>query len=233
MRGRVNSAFFVSRDVLYLVGMGAAGLADMVDIRLMYLFSALLVLVSGIWVFFLPGLRQEAAEWKCAVQMLYAAPKVSTIKVGRRISSSDLDALIGLVPILTHLDGKERETLLQTAEFIEASSGTTILSHGEIGDDAFFILSGRAIAGVATPDGGYRSLSSMTIGDFFGEIAALTGSACTADVVAEELTRLLKVPASTLRSWMQNPAVSGLFLSTIGERLNRTSIKELPRVCWC
>jgi CRP-like cAMP-binding protein len=189
----------------------------------------LLVLVSGIWVFFLPGLRQEAAEWKRAVQMLYAAPKVSTIKAGQRLSSSDLDALIGLVPILTHLDGKERETLLQTAEFIEAPSGTTILSHGEIGDDAFFILSGRAIAGVATPDGGYRSLSSMTIGDFFGEIAALTGSARTADVVAEQSTRLLKVPASTLRIWMQNPAVSGLFLSTIGERLNRTSIKELPR----
>ena len=35
MRGRVSSAFFVSRDVLFLVGMGLAGLADVIDVRWM------------------------------------------------------------------------------------------------------------------------------------------------------------------------------------------------------
>ena len=33
MRGRVNSVFFVSRDVLFLIGMAAAGLADFIDVR--------------------------------------------------------------------------------------------------------------------------------------------------------------------------------------------------------
>jgi len=36
MRGRVNSVFFVSRDVLFLVGMGRR-LADFMDVRLLYL----------------------------------------------------------------------------------------------------------------------------------------------------------------------------------------------------
>jgi CRP-like cAMP-binding protein len=69
----------------------------------------------------------------------------------------------------------------------------------------------------------------MTAGDFFGEIAALTGAARTADVVAEENTTLFQVPAQTLRSLMGNPALSALFLAKMTERLGRTSINELPR----
>ena len=48
MRGRVSSAFFVSRDVLFLVGMGLAGLADAVDVRWMYLISALMIWWPGL-----------------------------------------------------------------------------------------------------------------------------------------------------------------------------------------
>jgi CRP-like cAMP-binding protein len=69
----------------------------------------------------------------------------------------------------------------------------------------------------------------MTAGDFFGEIAALTGAARTADVVAEENTTLLQVSAQALRSLMGNPALSALFLAKMTERLGRTSINELPR----
>src|SRR5262249_55541584 len=35
MRGRVFSAFYVMRDVIFLIGMAGAGLADVVDIRLL------------------------------------------------------------------------------------------------------------------------------------------------------------------------------------------------------
>ena len=40
----------------------------------------------------------------------------------------------------------------------------------------------------------------MAAGDFFGEIAALTGSLRTADVVADVDTTLLEVPAEALRA---------------------------------
>ena len=78
-------------------------------------------------------------------------------------------------------------------------------------------------------EGNYRSLSTMIPGDFFGEIAALTGAARTADVVAAENTRLLQVPAQALRSLMGNPSLSALFLAKMSERLGRTTINELPR----
>ena len=60
MRGRVNSVFFVSRDVLFLIGMAAAGLADFIDVRWMY-FSSIHP-STGRWV---PGPDPSrfASEW--------------------------------------------------------------------------------------------------------------------------------------------------------------------------
>ena len=112
----------------------------------------------------------------------------------------------------------------------EAEPGTAIMRTGEAGDQAYFILSGRAVAGRTSGEGEYRSLSSMEKGDVFGEIGALTGSARTADVVAEEPTTLLEVPAATLKSLMAIPEFSQLVLSKMTERLSRTaSLADLPR----
>jgi hypothetical protein len=229
MRGRVNSVFFVSRDVLFLVGMAAAGLADFMDIRLLYFISALLLLGGAFLVMVLPGLRQNRSEWRRALGLLKAAPAVSGLGEGRVAIPSDWDALVGLLPAFSTLSTREREGFVKDARVLEIPAGSTILRHGESGDAAYFILTGKTVAGVADSQGNYRSLSSMKAGDFFGEIAALTGAARTADVVAKEETTLLQVPAQALRGLMGNPALSALFLAKMTERLNRTSLNELPR----
>ncbi len=229
MRGRVNSVFFVSRDVLFLMGMAAAGLADSIDVRIMYLASALILLAGAMLVLVLPGLRQEGAEWRRALSLLRGAPAAPGLGSGRGATIADLDLLVGLFPSLSALTAKERDGLLRQATIVEAREGTTLLYHGEAGDSAYFILAGRAIAGIALPDGNYRSLSSMIAGDFYGEIAALTGAARTADVVASEAATLMRVPAQALRNLMNNPALSRLFLAKMSERLNRTTLNELPR----
>jgi len=229
MRGRVNSVFFVARDVLFLVGMGAAGLADAIDVRLMYLVSALILLVGGILVLVLPGLRQEGAEWRQALTLLRTAPGTSGLGTGRPVLLADMDVLVGLVPSLSALTAKERESLLRQARVMEAPAGTTVLHHGEKGDAAYFILTGKVVAGITGAEGNYRSLENMTSGDFFGEIAALTGTARTADVVAVDRTTLLRIPAQALRGLMSNPLLGALFLAKMTERLNRFSINELPR----
>jgi DHA3 family macrolide efflux protein-like MFS transporter len=229
MRGRVNSVFFVARDVLFLIGMASAGLADYIDVRIMYFSSAVLLLGGGVLVLVLPGLRQNRAEWRRSLNLLRSAPTVSGLGIGRMALPADFDALAGLLPSLSTLSGKERDQFISQAHIVEAAEGTNILRHGESGDAAFFILSGRAVAGIATGESNYNSLSTMTAGDFFGEIAALTGAARTADVVAAENTSLLQVPAQTLRSLMGNPALSAIFLAKMTERLNRTSLNELPR----
>jgi CRP-like cAMP-binding protein len=231
MRGRVSSAFFVARNMAFVVGMAAAGLADLINVRVMYLIGALIALGGGIWVLFLPGLRQEAAEWRRALGLLRSAPAAPGLGPGRPATPADFDALAGLMPSLGTLSAKERASLVGRGCVFQAPAGTAIVKHGEAGDAVYFILAGRAVAGIATPDGGYRSLSTMSAGDFFGEIAALTGARRTADVVAEDPqgSTLYQVPAEVLRGLMGNPALSQLFLSKMTERLARTNITDLPR----
>ena len=76
----------------------------------------------------------------------------------------------------------------------EVPAGPASSSTATSASSAYFILDGSATAGIPV-DGGYRGLSTMGAGDFFGEIAALTGSPRTADVVADTDTTLLEVPA--------------------------------------
>ncbi len=232
MRGRVNSAFFVCRDVLFLLGMAAAGLADVFPIRLVYLSGALMLLVAGIWALVIPGLGQPAAEWKHALDLLRRAPAAVGQLVARPAALADFDALIALLPALGTLGGEERRALLSSAEVSQAPAGATIVRHGDTADEVYFLLAGKAVAGVATPDaaGGYRSLSSLAPGDFFGEIAALSGEPRTANVVAEETGTLLSVPAATFRTWLGHADLRRLFLATAAERLGRTHQADWPRL---
>ncbi len=83
LRGRVNSAFFVVRDVILLFGMAAAGRADFIDIRLLVLVCGLIWLGSGVLAFLLPGLGKPEIEWRRALDVLRAAPKISQVGEGR------------------------------------------------------------------------------------------------------------------------------------------------------
>jgi CRP-like cAMP-binding protein/predicted MFS family arabinose efflux permease len=228
-RGRVNSAFFVTRDVVFLVGMGLAGLADFIDIRLLVILASALLVAAGVWTNFLPGLGQPAAEWRRAMSLLRAAPTAPGLGAMRPATMADFDLLVGYVPALGLLSDRDRRNLIAQSHVTDAAEGTRVLTAGEVGDAAYFILSGRTVAGIAGEEGEYQALSSMEAGDFFGEIAALTGSLRTANVVAEKATTLMEVPAAALRQLMAVPQISTLVFSKLTERLSRTNA-DLPRL---
>jgi MFS family permease len=230
MRGRVSSAFFVSRDVLYLIGMAAAVLADIVDIRLLYLVASVAILLTGLLAQFLPGLRHGAAEWRDSLHMLRAAPIAPGLDAGRLATPADLDLLIGFLPQLGALSADEREQLLRGARVVEAQANTAVIRYGDDSDAAYFLLAGAAFAGLKSDGEGYRSLETHKAGDFFGEIAALTGSRRTADVIITEQSTLLQVSSQALRGLMSNPEIGPLVLSKMTERLTHTTVKDLPRI---
>lgn len=230
VRGRVTSAFFVASNAFFLVGMFAAGLADLIDVRWLYLAGGLLTIVCGAWALVLPGIGQPAAEWRRALQLLRSAPGVTGVGIGRSVLPSDVDLLTGLIPALASMSRQDRERVITQGSVLNVKPGTKLMQSGEAGEDAYFVLQGKAVAGIAQKGGAYHSLSSMGPGDYFGEIAALTGATRTADVVAEETSELLKVPANILRQLMSQPAFSKLVLSRMSERLARTSIHNLPRM---
>ena len=230
VRGRVNSAFFVARDVVFIGGMVAAGLADVIDIRLLVLGAALIMIGSGVLAWFLPGLGKPSAEWRQAMDTLRTAPDISGVRDQRPAAAPDLVRLISVLPVLSVLSSEERERFVEQAIVFDASPGTKILREGERGDDAYFLLAGTAVAGIRLEAGEYRSLSAMGPGDFFGEIAALTGSLRTANVVAEEETQLMQVPADELRAVMSHPRLKYLLYSKMIDRLSKTYDSDLPRL---
>ncbi len=230
LRGRVNSAYFVQRDIVFLAGMGLAGLADIVDVRYLVMMSAVLLVGAGLFALVLPGLGQPAAAWRRSVAMLRAAPATGGLTVGRMPTLEDLDRMFGHLPALQGLGDRDRGALLDRSLVREAAPGVRIVSHGETSRAAYFILDGQVLVGHPRDDGSYRNLATLVTGDYFGEVAAITGRPRTADVVATEPTTVLEVPAEVLRGLMANEAVSHIILATMSRRLTERYAVDLPRL---
>lgn len=230
LRGRVSSAFAVSRDLVFLGGMALAGLADIWPIRPLLIVSSLILVGAGILTQFMPGLGTPAAEWRRAARLLRTAGAAPMAAAGRAALPADFDRLLGLIPELGGLDVTRRADFLVGAMIRHAAPGAAIIKVGDAGSSAFFVLEGRVVAGVPTESGDDRSLSAMGAGDFFGEIAAITGSQRTANVVADEPTDFIEVPAATLKGLMDVSAIEELVNSKLRERLTRTANADLIRL---
>lgn len=229
VRGRVSSVFFVIRDFLFVVGMGAAGLADLYDIRLLVLIEGALLAVVGFVVLVLPGLGQPAAEWRRAISLLRGATTAPGIGLGRTATLADLDLLATRLPAFATLQTAERQRLVAEMRYLQAEPGTVIVRQDEESDAAYFLLEGSTVAG-RQEDGSERILEKHSPGDFFGEIAALTGVPRTANVVVEEAATLLKVPATALRQMAADANLNRAFMSKMTERMVRMNMLDIPRM---
>jgi CRP-like cAMP-binding protein/sugar phosphate permease len=226
MRGRVFSAYYVMRDVIFLFGMAGAGLADIVNVRLLIGGASVLLFGSAAIALVAPGLGiRSLRAARARLEEAGAAPAAPL----RPATLADFDRLVGRLTTFARLSGRQREAFLREATVREVPAGTRIVEHGDLASSVYFILDGSATAGIPE-DGGYRGLATMNAGDFFGEIAALTGSPRTADVVADTDTSLMEVPAEALRATMTVPDIQKLVFSTLTSRLLRTEAADLPRL---
>jgi MFS family permease len=230
MRGRVFSAFFVTRDVTFLIGMAGAGLADFFDVRALVVAASAVLIGAGVLHAVLPGLRRPATEWRRALQLLGTAPMAPSLAAGRPATMLDYDRLIDVLPELGTLAMTRRSAFLNGATFHRAARGTAVVKQGDRSDSAFFVLGGNAVAGAPEADGTYQALSSMGPGDFFGEIAAITGSPRTANVIADDDLELVQVPGTTVKGLLEVPAMEQVIRSKLSERLTRTANADLIRL---
>ena len=225
MRGRVNSAFFVVRDVMFVSGMALAGLADVFDLRLLFRINAYALLLIGLVVLILPGLGQPAAQWKRTLSLLQGAEAAPRLGAGRPASLLEVERFITHMPELMGMSPKERARLVSDTLVAEAPGGTVITYRGESSDAAYFILKGSVGVGYLT-DQDYFIANYLREGDFFGEVAALMGTVRSANVITEEPSEFLIIPAKVLqRLAKQYTGLRQTFYTTMAERLSRI---ELP-----
>ena len=83
------------------------------------------------------------------------------------------------VPLFAGLDERELEQIADTMQERRFAAGSTVVQEGATGA-GFFVVE----AGEAAVDVGGEPRGTLGPGDYFGEIALLTGSARTAPIVA-------------------------------------------------
>jgi CRP-like cAMP-binding protein/sugar phosphate permease len=225
MRGRVNSAFLVVRDVMFVVGMSMAGLADFVSLRLLMFISAAALLAAGVVGAALPGLSLPAAEWRRFLSLLAGTEAAPRLGGGRAATLEDVGRFIATRPELSSMTKKEKRQLATDTLVAEARGGKVVVYRGENSNAAYFILRGSVGVGYVKNEE-YVILSYLREGDYFGEVAALTGAARTANVIAEEDSEFLILPSKVLRRLADRyTGLKDLFYTTMAQRL---SVIDIP-----
>ncbi len=219
MRGRVNSAYFVVRDMMYVAGMLLAGLADVINVRSLFMISAFLLVIAGAVVLIVPALRETSEEWKRTLALLRGLEVAPRLGFGRAASRSEIDRFIQQINELEEMTSKERDSLAAQTLISQVEAGKVVVYRGETSDMAYFILKGSVGVGYFREDE-YVILKYLSEGEFFGEMAALTGNMRTANVITEKESEFLVIPARVLRKLARNYAgISAMFQTVMAERL--------------
>ena len=137
-----------------------------------------------------------------------------------RLFSQDtkVQALKG-VPLFEGLSRKELVQLERVCEDVQVEPGKVLCKEGQTGDEFFVIVEGRV---QVTRQG--RRVSTLSGGDFVGEIALVTELPRTATVTAETPVHLFVLTRREFHAVLdQNPNVERKVLRALGRRLAETS----------
>jgi CRP-like cAMP-binding protein len=93
--------------------------------------------------------------------------------------------------------------LITFCDLVTAPEGDLIIKKGDLSDSMFLVLSGQVRARLRV-GGRDTSLGTMEPGELFGEVAMLSQTARSADVVAEAPTRLLRLTSERFQELMSN-----------------------------
>jgi len=98
---------------------------------------------------------------------------------------------------------EELALLITFCELVTAAKGDLIIKKGDLSDSMFIVLSGQVRARIRV--GGHdNSLGTMEPGELFGEVAMLSQTARSADVLAEAPTRLLRLSSERFQQMMSD-----------------------------
>jgi CRP-like cAMP-binding protein len=124
--------------------------------------------------------------------------------------------LVKSVPLFSHCSKKELSELASVADELDVAEGKALVREGETGREFCIIVEGE----VEVRRGG-RKLRMLRDGDFFGEIALISGGPRTATVTTTAPTRLLVVTDRAFKTLLADvPSLQTSVLKALGERMN-------------
>ena len=126
--------------------------------------------------------------------------------------------------LLEPLSTAERSDVLAAAVPKRFRRGETLVQEGEPGESLHLVRSGRLAVRVSTPDGATATLTVMSAGDSFGELALLGDHVRTATVVALEPGETLVLTRSAFDALRRShSAVERVLTQALARRVQELS----------
>jgi len=128
--------------------------------------------------------------------------------------------LVKSVPLFSQCSKKELAALASAADELDVRAEKALVREGDTGREFCIIVDGEA----EVRRGG-RKLRTLGDGDFFGEIALISGGPRTATVTTTKPTRLLVVTDRAFKTLLEEvPTLQTSVLKALGERLTDSSL---------
>jgi CRP/FNR family transcriptional regulator, cyclic AMP receptor protein len=162
------------------------------------------------WVF-----REDKAEWSRAADIT----ELKVLFKAKATGGTSASTVQGIAPgslrrikVFAEMEERHLASFLTYMEVVNLLPNAVVFRKGEQGDSMFAVLQGEVRA--RTIVGGREStLSTMGVGECFGELAIVDESTRSAEVVANVETVLLKISATNLKRLFQEaPALAAPFL---------------------
>lgn len=130
------------------------------------------------------------------------------------------------IPLFGTLGDEARQALSEKLTLKDFEQGASILLSGQPGHEIMFVADGVVDIRRTSSDGKEVIISRLGIGEFFGELALLTGAARTADVVAVEDCMILILREDDFESLLATqPSFSRALMVDLARRVSTASAR--------
>lgn len=169
------------------------------------------------WVF-----REDKGEWNRAADMA----ELKILFKSKPTGAASAAPAHGITPgslrrmkVFADMDERQLASFLQYMEVLKLMPNAVVFNTGEHGDAMFLVLQGEVRAR-AMVGGRESTLSTMGVGECFGEMAVLDEGPRSADVVANVESVLLKISSGALKRLFQEaPALAAPFLLALNKTI--------------
>ena len=145
-------------------------------------------------------------------------------------------AVLKMLEVFRGFNPVEIETLASRMTWRALPAGHLLFREGEVGDEMYFILSGRLVMTKSVAKNADKVVTRMGPGDFFGEMNLFGALQRSATVQAEMDTELLVLDRGTLTAVVEHNPQAGLAFFTalvreFSQRLSATDdlVSEVKR----
>jgi small-conductance mechanosensitive channel/CRP-like cAMP-binding protein len=136
-----------------------------------------------------------------------------------KLQEHDYDKVIASVGIFEPLTFEERETVVRSLVKYSYAPGEMIIKRGDPGDSMFIICRGRVEVQLPSNNGDLKHVAALEPGNFFGEMALLTGEPRNADVYALDEVEVLEIRKPVIQQLFdENAELAEAFSHKMTER---------------